>query len=124
MTKGSPLSTPCNRAYYTAPHQSHNANSDENVRKTNSAAGGSGSRDRRIDRPSLSSPASRHPSSLHPLLPTLQTLVRTQLTKRRGGVGDSGIDGAHLIDGIKLRFVINRSLVGPIDIGANGSLAL
>ena len=54
----------------------------------------------------------------------LQTLMGGQLAERWGGVGDDGIDGADLIDGIKLGLVINGTLVGPINVGNKGGIRL
>lgn len=37
-------------------------------------------------------------------------------------MGDDGIDGTDLIDGIELALVVERTLVWPIDIGGKGSV--
>ena len=39
-------------------------------------------------------------------------------------MGDDGIDGADLVDGIEFGLVINGALIGPIDIGSEGGVGL
>ena len=56
--------------------------------------------------------------------PGVQALVGGQLAERGRGVGDDGIDGADLIDGIEFGLVINGTLVGPVNIGSEGRVWL